>query len=168
MKVSELLAKRTTFSFEFYPAKTPQASEELYQTIRELVPLEPSYVSVTYGAGGSTRELTHDLVLRIHARPLSLWCRYLTCVNSTRAEIHRILERYQENGIENVMPAWRPAQRRAQVYPRRGRGFHTPPTWCVSSIRNFPTSVCAWPIPRRTPRNPQPRQGAGFISKPSR
>ena len=61
MKVFDLLKERTTFSFEFYPAKTPEASENLFETIRNLVPLEPSYVSVTYGAGGSTRELTHDL-----------------------------------------------------------------------------------------------------------
>ena len=103
MKVSDLLKERTTFSFEFYPAKTQESSEELFKTIQDLVPLEPSYVSVTYGAGGSTRELTHDLVVRIRRETCLTVVPHLTCVNSTRSEIHSILERYQENGIENVM-----------------------------------------------------------------
>jgi methylenetetrahydrofolate reductase (NADPH) len=56
---------RTTFSFEFFPPKSPEAVESLYETIRELEAYQPHFVSVTYGAGGSTRELTHDLVVRI-------------------------------------------------------------------------------------------------------
>ncbi|HEY8991173.1 MAG TPA: methylenetetrahydrofolate reductase, partial [Luteolibacter sp.] len=65
MHIRDLLAtRRPSFSFEFFPPKTAASSEELYQTIRELEPLAPTFVSVTYGAGGGTRELTHDLVLR--------------------------------------------------------------------------------------------------------
>ena len=56
---------RTTFSFEFFPPKSPEAVESLYEIIRELEAYQPHFVSVTYGAGGSTRELTHDLVVRI-------------------------------------------------------------------------------------------------------
>jgi 5,10-methylenetetrahydrofolate reductase len=55
----------TTFSFEFFPPKTAETAESLYETIRELEPYQPHFVSVTYGAGGSTRELTHELVVRI-------------------------------------------------------------------------------------------------------
>ena len=57
--------QRTTFSFEFFPPRTPQAADDLYRTIAQLEELKPSFVSVTYGAGGSTRELTHELVVRI-------------------------------------------------------------------------------------------------------
>ncbi|MGE5411807.1 MAG: methylenetetrahydrofolate reductase, partial [Clostridiales bacterium] len=53
------------FSFEFFPPKTEEASKSLFESIKELIPLKPSYVSVTYGAGGSTRQLTHDLIMRI-------------------------------------------------------------------------------------------------------
>ena len=63
MHITEIMQKRSpTFSFEFFPPKTPQAAETLYQTIRDLESYMPDFVSVTYGAGGSTRELTHDLV----------------------------------------------------------------------------------------------------------
>jgi len=123
MKVSELLQKRTTFSFEFYPARTPQASEELFETIRDLVPLEPSYVSVTYGAGGSTRELTHELVVRIHRETSLTVVPHLTCVNSTRSEIHRILERYQENGIKNVMALRGDPPKDGLKHVPQGEGF---------------------------------------------
>ena len=66
MHIQDIFQKNpTTFSFEFFPPKTPEAAEILYQTIRELEDYRPHFVSVTYGAGGSTRELTHDLVVRI-------------------------------------------------------------------------------------------------------
>lgn len=104
MKVSELYHQnKTTFSFEFFPPKTPDASQELFKTISDLVPLEPSYVSVTYGAGGGTRELTRDLVIRLHRETRLTVVPHLTCVNSTRSEVAEIMERYQQEGIENVM-----------------------------------------------------------------
>jgi methylenetetrahydrofolate reductase (NADPH) len=66
MHIRDILAARTpSLSFEFFPPRATAAWEELYQTIRDLEGLSPSFVSVTYGAGGSTRELTHDLVVRI-------------------------------------------------------------------------------------------------------
>ena len=63
------------------------ASEELFQTIQKLVPLKPAYVSVTYGAGGSTRELTHDLVVKLQRETSLTIVSHLTCVGSTRDEI---------------------------------------------------------------------------------
>jgi len=70
----------TTFSFEFFPPKTPEAAESLFQTIRELEPYLPHFVSVTYGAGGSTRELTHELVMRIKKQTSLDPIPHLTCV----------------------------------------------------------------------------------------
>ena len=66
MHITDIFARnRTTFSFEFFPPKTAEGAEELFQNITQLEGLKPSFVSVTYGAGGSTRELTHNLVVRI-------------------------------------------------------------------------------------------------------
>ena len=66
MHIAQILQQhQPAISFEFFPPKTKAASEELFQTIQQLVPLKPAYVSVTYGAGGSTRTLTHDLVVKL-------------------------------------------------------------------------------------------------------
>lgn len=95
--------QRTTFSFEFFPPRTPETAEQLYSAIAELESLKPSFVSITYGAGGSTRELTHDLVLRIRNQSSLLPIPHLTCVGHTEAEIRAILERYAAAGISNIV-----------------------------------------------------------------
>jgi len=95
--------QRTTFSFEFFPPRTPETAEQLYSAIAELESLKPSFVSITYGAGGSTRELTHDLVLRIRNQSSLLPIPHLTCVGHSEAEIRAILERYAAAGISNIV-----------------------------------------------------------------
>jgi methylenetetrahydrofolate reductase (NADPH) len=94
---------RTTFSFEFFPPKTDEASEELFRNIARLQELAPSFVSVTYGAGGSTRERTHDLVVRIQRETSLTAVAHLTCVCHTEAELAAILDRYAASGVENIM-----------------------------------------------------------------
>ncbi|MCS6972641.1 MAG: methylenetetrahydrofolate reductase [NAD(P)H] [Turneriella sp.] len=94
---------RPAFSFEFFPPKTPAGAEELYTTISELQPLEPAYVSVTYGAGGSTRELTHDLVVRLARETGLTIVSHLTCIGASREEIRSLLERYRASGIRNIL-----------------------------------------------------------------
>jgi methylenetetrahydrofolate reductase (NADPH) len=104
MHIRDILKNnRVVFSFEFFPPKDRAAAEELFRTISELVPLRPAYVSVTYGAGGSTRELTRDLVVRIQRETSLTVVSHLTCVGATRDEIRRVLEDYQSHGIQNVM-----------------------------------------------------------------
>ena len=93
----------TTFSFEFFPPKTDEASQELFATIARLQELKPSFVSVTYGAGGSTRERTHDLVCRIQRETDLTAVSHLTCVCHTREEMEAILDRYAASGIEHVL-----------------------------------------------------------------
>ncbi len=90
-------------SFEFFPPKTEMASLELFQSIQQLAPLKPAYVSVTYGAGGSTRERTHDLVVKLQQETSLTIVSHLTCVGSTQDEIFQILEKYQASGIQNIM-----------------------------------------------------------------
>src|SRR5947209_4470796 len=96
-------AHATTFSFEFFPPKTDEASEELFENIARLQPLQPSFVSVTYGAGGSTRERTHDLILRIQRETDLTAVSHLTCVCHTQDQLAAILERYAASGIENIL-----------------------------------------------------------------
>jgi methylenetetrahydrofolate reductase (NADPH) len=93
----------TTFSFEFFPPRNDAAWEHLFHTISDLMPLKPSWVSVTYGAGGSTRENTHQLVMRIKRETDLTVVSHLTCVESTQDDILRILDRYTQNGIENIL-----------------------------------------------------------------
>lgn len=104
MHIQDIFAATPTlFSFEFFPAKTPEAVERLFNTILELEPYHPSFVSVTYGAGGSTRELTHDLVVRIKTTTSLDPIPHLTCVCHQEAEIREILERYAAAGVSNIL-----------------------------------------------------------------
>jgi methylenetetrahydrofolate reductase (NADPH) len=92
-----------TFSFEFFPPRTPEAAEVLYHTIRDLESYTPHFVSVTYGAGGSTRELTHDLVERIQHTTKLDPIPHLTCVCHNEEEIEAILIRYAKSAIGNIL-----------------------------------------------------------------
>ena len=104
MHITDIMAKDPpTFSFEFFPPKTPEASESLYQTIRELEDYTPHFVSVTYGAGGSTRDLTHDLVERIQNTTKLDPIPHLTCVCHKHNEIEAILQRYAKHCIGNIL-----------------------------------------------------------------
>src|SRR5580658_7425538 len=104
MHITDIFANHeTTFSFEFFPPKTAEAWEELFVTISRLQALEPSFVSVTYGAGGQDRERTHDLVVRIHRETNLTAVSHLTCVCHTRDELAGILDRYAKSGIENIL-----------------------------------------------------------------
>ena len=94
---------KPTVSFEFFPPKTAEAQENLFTTILELETIQPAFVSVTYGAGGSTRELTHDLVLRLKKQTSLDPVPHLTCVGHTEAEIEAILERYAVSGVSNIL-----------------------------------------------------------------
>ena len=94
---------RTTFSFEFFPPKSPEAAENLFETIRHLEAYQPHFVSVTYGAGGSTRELTHELVVRIKQTTSLDPVPHLTCVCHRQTEITEILERYARAGVSNIL-----------------------------------------------------------------
>ena len=139
MHISKILSeKKSLISFEFFPPKTEEASKTLFQTIRELMPLEPAYVSVTYGAGGSTRKLTQDLVVRLRKETKLTIVSHLTCIGASRDEIGQILESYNECGIENIM-ALRgdpPAGQNAFVPPENG--FHHASELVEFIKKNYP------------------------------
>lgn len=91
------------FSFEFFPPKTEEGFNELLKTFEELSPLDPGFVSVTYGAGGSTRDKTIELVTRIKQTSGIEPMAHLTCVGHTREEMKPILDRFVEAGIQNLL-----------------------------------------------------------------
>ncbi|TDU73425.1 5,10-methylenetetrahydrofolate reductase (NAD(P)) [Prosthecobacter fusiformis] len=124
MHIADILAnQRPTLSFEFFPPKTAEASEALYQTIGELEAYKPSFVSVTYGAGGSTRELTHDLVVRIKKTTTLDPVPHLTCVCHNEADIASILERYAEAGVSNILALGGDPPRNLEGYERKNDAF---------------------------------------------
>ena len=93
----------TVWSFEFFPPKTAKGAEALFETAAKLEHLKPDFVSVTYGAGGSTRDLTHDLVVRIKSTTSLDPIPHLTCVLHSEDVIREILVRYAEAGVDNIM-----------------------------------------------------------------
>jgi methylenetetrahydrofolate reductase (NADPH) len=93
----------TTFSFEFFPPKSETGSDTLFKTVADLERLDPAFVSVTYGAGGSTRDLTNNLVVRINKETKLNAMPHLTCVCHSAEEIDALLVRYAEQGISNIL-----------------------------------------------------------------
>ena len=104
MHIADILKQHSPhFSFEFFPPQTAETSKSLFDSIKELTPLKPSYVSVTYGAGGSTRQLTHDLIVRLQKESQLTIVSHLTCVGASKDEIKEILTKYNDSGIQNIM-----------------------------------------------------------------
>ncbi|MCP4849290.1 MAG: methylenetetrahydrofolate reductase [NAD(P)H] [Verrucomicrobiaceae bacterium] len=104
MHINDILTHQgTSFSFEFFPPKTAGSSEKLFETIKELESCRPSFVSITYGAGGSTRQLTHDLVVQIKNTTSLTPIPHLTCVCHSETEISAILTRYANEGVDNIL-----------------------------------------------------------------
>jgi methylenetetrahydrofolate reductase (NADPH) len=121
MKISDILeTNKPVFSFEFFPPKTPEGVVHLFETIAHLKSLAPSFVSVTYGAGGSTRELTVDLVKRIKNELGIEAMAHLTCVGAGQDEIDKVLYQLEASGIENLLAL--------RGDPQNGQGHFVMPT----------------------------------------
>src|SRR5271165_938849 len=104
MYIKDLFSSgQPAFSFEFFPPRSEEAVSQLERTISDLRPLEPSFVSVTYGVGGSTRERTIDLVSRIRRDTGIEAMAHLTCAGSTREELAGVLQRLAGAGVKNVL-----------------------------------------------------------------
>ena len=96
-------AKSPAISFEFFPPKTEEMERSLWETISRLAPLTPNFVSVTYGAGGSTRERTHSTIARILSETRLTPAAHLTCVGAARGEIDDIVSRYHDLGVRHIV-----------------------------------------------------------------
>ena len=126
MRIDELLAhQRPVFSVEFFPPKTPTGFELLFETVEALKPLGPDYVSVTYGAGGATRDGTVEIAQRIKSEHGIEVMAHLSCVGETREGLATILDRFASIGVENVLAL--------RGDPPRGETEFTPPADGLSS-----------------------------------
>ena len=124
MKIVDALRKPTpAFSFEFFPPKDEEGVARLFDTIAELKSYAPTYVSVTYGAGGSTRNLTVDLVRRIKEEIGIEAMAHLTCVGATSEELAEVLDSLARAGVENVLPLRGDPPRGESSFVRTAGGF---------------------------------------------
>ena len=139
---------RPTVSFEFSPPKTPEAEENLWEAIRRLEPLDPTFVSVTYGAGGSTRDRTHRTVLRMLKETRLRPAAHLTCVEASRAEVDEVIREYWAGGIRHIV-ALRgdPPGQIGGAYEPRADGYRnaTELTAGIRAIAPFEVSVGLYP-----------------------
>ncbi len=103
MKISELLEQTFSISFEFFPPKDQKGEEVLLKTLSDLKKLKPTFVSVTYGAGGTTRDRTRNIVKKIHEDFSLNVMAHLTCIAHTEEELIEILAEYDEIGIDNIL-----------------------------------------------------------------
>jgi len=104
LKISELLkVEPFSVSFEFFPPKDEEGKRQLFESLNELVALNPTFVSVTYGAGGSTRERTRDIVYKIHTELNLTVMAHLTCIAHTKDELFDIINQYKSMGIQNIL-----------------------------------------------------------------
>jgi methylenetetrahydrofolate reductase (NADPH) len=150
-RVSRLVngrGKRLRVSFEFFPPKTEEMERSLWDAIERLAPLAPSFVSVTYGAGGSTRERTHATVKRMLDETALVPAAHLTCVDATREEVDAVVRNYRDIGVRHIV-ALRgdPAGGVGVRYAPHPGGYHNAAD-LVAGIRrigDFEVSVSAYP-----------------------
>jgi len=110
-------------SFEFFPPKSLEASFRLWDCVNTLAPLDPTFVSVTYGAGGTTRALTHDAVATLHKTSSLKVAAHLTCVNASRAETIEIAENYAASGVTDIVALRGDAPKDAGKFEPHPDGF---------------------------------------------
>jgi len=141
--------KLPRISFEFFPPKTEEMEQTLWETIKRLAPLEPSFVSVTYGAGGSTRERTHATIVRILKETRLTPAAHLTCVDASKADIDEVVDRYHDAGVRHIV-ALRgdPASGMGGAYTARPDGYQSSVDLVASIKKRHPdieVSVSAYP-----------------------
>jgi methylenetetrahydrofolate reductase (NADPH) len=141
--------RRPKISFEFFPPKTEEMERNLWGTINRLATLSPNFVSVTYGAGGSTRERTHSTIARILRETALLPAAHLTCVGASRGEIDEIVDRYHDVGVRHIV-ALRgdPATGIGTAYVAHRDGYRTSPELVAGIKKRHPDieiSVSAYP-----------------------
>ncbi len=152
MKITEkLLSGTPSFSFEFFPPKDEDGMHTLYETIKELQPYKPTYVSVTYGAGGSTRRLTVDLVKRIKTETGIESMAHLTCAGASREEVRAVLNELQASGMENVLALRGDPPRGQTVFEPTDGGFRHASELTTFIRANYPFCIASACYPEKHP-----------------
>ncbi|MXO47452.1 methylenetetrahydrofolate reductase [Erythrobacter vulgaris] len=134
-------------SFEFFPPKTEKMGETLWQSVETLAPLNPRFLSVTYGAGGSTRERTHQAVRRIVNETAIPAAAHLTCVDATREEVDQVAREYWEEGVRHIVALRGDAPSGSQGYAPHPGGYENAADLIagLKKIADFEISVAAYP-----------------------
>ena len=145
-QIRDILARSRPYSFEFFPPKTDETARQLEATLRELEPLDPGFVSVTYGAGGSTRERTHDLVLSINDETSMTAMAHLTCAAHSQAELVEIVQRYERSSVENILALGGDPPKDAAT-PQGELTYALELVELIRSIGEFSVGVAAYPQP---------------------
>ena len=120
----QMVTNHMSFSFEFFPPKTEALEQKLWQAVKELAPLTPRFVSVTYGAGGSTRERTHRIVKRIKEETDLSPAAHLTCVGSSKEEIHQVVRQYLDVGVNHFVALRGDPPKDAAEFTPHPDGYH--------------------------------------------
>jgi methylenetetrahydrofolate reductase (NADPH) len=156
MSLKDLIAngRPLSVSFEFSPPKTEEAEASLWTAIKRLEPLAPSFVSVTYGAGGSTRERTHATVKRIVEETSLKPAAHLTCVGASKAEIDEIVRAYWEAGIRHIVALRGDMPGMAGPYQPHEAGYRSTPELIEGIRRIAPFEISVSFYPERHPDSP--------------
>lgn len=143
------LRGRPTVSFEFFPPKDEQMEQTLWESVQRLAPLQPRFVSVTYGADGSTRTRTHNIVTRIQASTPLTAAPHLTCVGAPREEILDIARNYWTHGIRHIVALRGDPPQGTTKYSPHANGFAYAVDLVrgLKSVANFEISVATYPEP---------------------
>lgn len=143
------MSKLPRISFEFFPPQTLDASFRLWETVQALAPMDPAFVSVTYGAGGTTRKLTHEAVATIHKNYGLNVAAHLTCVNASKAETMEIVEAYAEAGVTEIVALRGDAPKGALKWEKHPEGFASSAELveAIAATGKFKVRVGAYPEP---------------------
>lgn len=141
------LAGDAQVSFEFFPPKTAKMEETLWESVQTLAPLAPRFVSVTYGAGGSTRERTHATVARIQRETPLAAAAHLTCIEATKAEIDAVAEEYWAAGVRHIVALRGDPPVAGESFAPHPQGYASAAELVagLKRLRPFEISVAAYP-----------------------
>ena len=165
MKIREILKRQRTLSFEFYPPKEEEGVPAVFRAVDRLKTFGPSFISITYGAGGATRALTEEIAIRAKRETdLEVMC-HLTCVAQTKEAVHGVLMRLREAGIENVI-ALRGDPPRGQTNFIPAEGGFAYATDLIEHIRtNFKFGIAAACYPETHPEAINPQTDLEYAKK---
>lgn len=160
-RIADLLAAGPTYSLEFGPPRTEEQEDRLNKTLLELEPLGPSFVSVTYGAGGSTRDATKRVVDHIAADTSMTVMPHLTCVAHTRPQLSEIIAGYRDEGIENLLALGGDPPEDGVEYPT-DFAYATELIQLANDVGDFSIGVAAFP--ENHPRSPDTAADRHFLA----
>jgi methylenetetrahydrofolate reductase (NADPH) len=161
-RIADVLAAGPSYSFEFGPPRSPEQEDRLAKTLLELEPLGPSFVSVTYGAGGTTRGTTARIVEHINAETSMTVMPHLTCVAHTRSQLIEIIEGYRATGIENLLALGGDPPEDGVEYPS-DFAYANELIELARDLGDFSVGVAAFP--ENHPRSPDTASDRRFLAE---